>query len=363
MKQERRGGRREFLQTTGAMAAAGTVGTTAISKADARAPSAVDALTAQPPSGFKPMTAPGKVTKVTKGTDASALMQPNELWPRPEVAKQMLERAMMEFTGAPNLVDAMKKFIHPDDVVAIKVNGIGGQSGFTMAVNFELILPVVEAVIAVGVPPDKVTVYEQYPNFLSGTRVNIRGNKLPDGVRARFHGNTLATMPHVRVYQGIRTKYCRFLTDATAFINMSLIKDHNICGYTGLLKNITHGSIINPHDHHTTHANPQIALLYNHPIVRSRERLHITDGFKLIYDEGPLDKNPRRRILHGGIYISTDAVAMDTIGWKVIDDVRRDKGMKSLADSKREPAYLRTAADLGIGIHDMNRIRLREVAM
>jgi uncharacterized protein (DUF362 family) len=355
-------GRRKFLQGTGALVAASTVaGSSAL--ADESKDSAIDALTAHPPAGFSPMSAPGKVTKVTKGTDPSALLQPNKLWPKPDVAKEMLERAMTEFTGASNLVEAMKRFVHPDDVVAIKVNGIAGQSGFTMAVNFELILPVVEAVIAAGVPADKVTVYEQFPNFLSGTRVNIRGNKLPDGVRAKFHGNSLATMPYIQVYQGIRTKYCRFLTEATAVINMSLIKDHSICGYTGLLKNITHGSIINPHDHHTTHANPQIALLYNHPIVRSRVRLHITDGFKLIYDEGPLDKNPRRRIPHGAVYVSTDPVAMDTIGWKVIDDVRQAKGMRTLAKSGREPTYIRTAADLGIGIHDMNRIRLREVAI
>lgn len=356
------GGRRTFLRATGALAAAGTLGTS-VAHAGQQKSSIVESLTAKPPAGFSPMSARGKVVKVTKGGDARALLQPNELWPKPDVARQMLEKAMTEFTGAPNLVEAMKKFVHPDDVVAIKVNGIAGQSGFTMAVNFEVILPVVEAVIAAGVPADKITVYEQYPNFLSGTRVNIRGNKLPDGVRAKFHGNSLATMPHIRVYQGIQTKYCRFLTDATAVINMSLIKDHNICGYTGLLKNITHGSIINPHDHHTNHANPQIALLYNHPIVTSRVRLHITDAFKLIYDEGPLDKNPRRRIPYGALYVSTDPVAMDTLGWKVIDDVRRDKGMRSLADSRREPAYVRTAAELGLGEHDLNRIRLREVAI
>ena len=353
--------RRSLLHGAAATAAtAALLGRTTAVQAD---PSPIEALTARPPSGFSPMHVAGKVAKVTKGNDFASLMQPNELWPKPDVARVMLERAMTEFTGAPNLVEAMKRFIHPDDVVAVKVNGIAGQSGFTMAVNFELILPVVEAVIGAGVPADKVTVYEQYPNFLSGTRVNIRGNKLPDGVHARFHGNSLATMPFIRVYQGIQTKYCRFLTEATAVINMTLMKDHSICGYTGTLKNITHGSIINPHDHHNHLANPQIALLYNHPIVRSRVRLHITDGFKIIYDEGPLDKNPRKRIAHGAVYVATDPIAMETIGWRVIDQARSDHGLKSLAASKREPAYIKTAADLGLGEHDINRIRLREVAL
>jgi uncharacterized protein (DUF362 family) len=316
---------------------------------------------AKPPAGFTPMSAPGKVVKVTKGTSAADLMQKNQLWPKPDAARLMLERAMTEFTGAPNLVAAIRKFIHPSDVVAVKVNGIAGQSGFTMAVNFELILPVVEAVLAAGVPPGQVTVYEQYPNFLSGTRVNIKGNKLPAGVDAKFHANHLADMPHIRVFERVRTKYVRFLTRATAVIDMTLIKDHSICGYTGTMKNMTHGSIINPHDHHRRHADPQIALLYNHPIMSSRVRLHITDGFKIIYDQGPLDKNPRRRILHGGVYVATDPVAMDTIGWKVIDEARAANRLKSLAESRREPSYIRTAAGLGLGVHDLNAIRLKTV--
>ena len=320
-------------------------------------------LVARPPAGFSPLSVPGKISKVTKGTSFGDLMQKNQLWPKPEVARQMLERAMMDFTGAPNLVEAMKRFVHPSDIVAVKVNGIAGQSGFTMAVNFELILPVVEAVIAAGVPAHHVTVYEQYPNFLSGTRVNLHGNKLPLGVDAKFHGNSLAAMPAIKVFQNIPTKYVRFLTEATAVIDMTLIKDHSICGYTGTLKNMTHGSIINPHDHHRHGADPQIAALYNHPIMKSRVRLHITDGYKIIYDQGPLDKNPRRRIPHGAVYVATDPVAMDTIGWQVIDAARKQHGLKPLAQVKREPTYIATAASLGLGVHNLNAIRMLTTAL
>ena len=92
-------------------------------------------------------------------------------------------------------------------------------------------------------------------------------------------------------------------------------------------------------------------------------RLHITDAFKIIYDQGPLDKNPKRRIPHGAVYIATDAVAMDTIGWKVIEEARKQNGMKTLAAAGREPTYIAKAADLGVGIHDVNKIRLKEVAI
>ena len=320
--------------------------------------SKLEALIARPPANFTPLTIPGKVTKVSAKGDVSACMQKNQLWPLPDVARRLLEKAMMDFTGAANLKEAMGRFIHPDDVVGIKVNGIAGQTGHTMAVNFELILPVVEAVLAVGVPAERITVYEQFPTFLAGTRVNVRTWKLPEGVKTGTHNNNNHPMPDVRVYQGIKTRYCRYFTEATAVIDMTQIKDHSICGYTGTLKNITHGNINNPHEHHANQASPQIAMLYNHPIVTSRVRLHITDAFKITYDQGPLDKNPKTRIPYGSVYVATDPVAMDTIGWKVIDEERRERGLKSLKDVGREPRYIRTAGDLGLGVHDLNAIRL-----
>ncbi len=175
-------------------------------------------------------------------------MQPNQLWPKPAIASAMLEKALTEFTGTTNLTDALGKFIHKDDVVAIKPNGIAGQKGYTMATNFELILPLVQGLLKLGVPADKITVYEQYPTFLAGTRVNVRDWKLPDGVRS---GNAQQQRPPDAGYQsvpGIKTRYCRFFTEATAVINLTMMKDHGICGYTGTLKNITHGNVNNPHE-------------------------------------------------------------------------------------------------------------------
>jgi hypothetical protein len=126
---------------------------------------------------------------------------------------------------------------------------------------------------------------------------------------------------------------------------------------------MTHGQIINPQDHHTFHCNPQIAMLYNNPILKSRVRHHITDAFKIIYDGGPLDRDARRRIPHGAVYVSTDPVAMDTIGVTVIDKARKENGLKPLAASGRDPAYIRTAAELGLGIGDLKEIRLKEVSI
>jgi len=354
--------RRQFMGHA-ALLGMSAAASSALSSRQAWAASIDERLVAKPPAGFTPFTAPGKVVKVTKGTDFPSLMQPNQLWPKPEVARQMLERLMTELTGASDMVTAMKKFVHKDDIVAVKINGIAGQKGATMAVNYELIAPVVEAVIGAGVAPGHVTVFEQYPSYLYGTRVGTKGHDLPAGVKVAIHRNVDATMAETIIYSGVKTRFVRQVTEATAIIDMTMVKDHSICGFTGALKNMTHGQIVNPQDHHAWNCNPQIALLYNYPVLQSRVRLHIADAYKIIYDGGPLDKYPERRIPHGALYASTDPVALDTVGWDVIEDARKNHGLPTLARVKREPAYIATAAELGIGIHDRNKIRLREIAL
>lgn len=323
----------------------------------------LSAWLARPPDDFVPFVAPGIVSKVAAKGDFASMMQPNQLWPKAEIAERLLERALVELTGATNLTSALSRFIHPKDKVAIKVNGIAGQVGHTMAVNFELIDPLVKGLIAAGVPPQNIIVYEQFPTYLMGCRVNVRSFQLPEQVRTGTHNNKDHVMPKIAVYRSIQTRYCRIFTEATAVINMTMMKDHSLCGFTGALKNITHGNVDNPHHHHDNRASPQIAVLYNHPIVQSRVRLHITDAFKITYDKGPLDKDPRTRVPHGAVYASTDPVALDAIGYQVIDQERLARGGMTLERAGRQPFYIRQAAEMGIGVADMNLIRQRSVTI
>jgi uncharacterized protein (DUF362 family) len=341
--------RRAFLGTLAA-------GATVLGAGDALA----SGFAARPPAGFVPLAIPGKVVKVSKANT----LQANGLWPTEDAARTMLERAMAELTGLSDLGAAFAKFVHKDDKVAIKPNGIAGKNGATMASNKELVLEVVKGVMAAGVPASSIVIYEQYPSFLAGTRVASRTGVLdpsfPAGVTAVVHENKDATMPEIQV-NGIGTKFVRPFTEATAVINVGLIKDHSICGYTGCLKNITHGSTINPHDFHAHNASPQIASLYAQDVVKSRVRLHLVDAFKLIYDEGPLDTNKKRRVPFEAVYATTDPVAMDVLGWAVVEEHRRDNGLPTLKDAGREPTYIRVAGDLGLGLADRNRISLRDV--
>lgn len=326
--------------------------------AAAQAGQGLDNWIAQPPSGFVPASLPGKVVRVNKRGAFGAFMQKNELWPQAEPARAMLERALTSLLGGTNLRTALGRVVSPSERVAIKINGIAGQNGATMAFNFEFLAPLVEGLIDLGVAPDKITVFEQFPKFLAGCRVNVGANQLPQGVRAEYHGNRDVAMPAVRVFNRVETKFVRQVTDASAVINLTMIKDHSLCGFTGALKNMTHGQIINPQDHHAHLCNPQIPLLYNHPVLRSRVRLHIADAMKIIYDQGPLDTNPQRRLPFGALFASTDAVALDRIGWQMIEGARKENGLPRLDQVKRNPDYILTAGELGLGVANLNHIHL-----
>ena len=319
---------------------------------------------ARPPSGFTRMSLPGKVVKVQK----RHVMQGNGVYPKQEAARMMLERAMTELTGKANLAEAFKQIIHKDDVVAIKPNGIAGRRSMKMAANKELIVEVVKGVMAAGVPAERITIFEQYKDFLFATRAITSkatlapAPELPAGIKTAVHLNRDAVMPSINV-GGISTKYVRPFTDATAVINLTQLKDHSICGYTGAMKNITHGCNINPQAFHEHNASPQIAHMYAQGVVKSRVALHIKDAYQAIYDEGPIDKNPARRVLQEAVYASTDPVAIDVMGWKVVEQLRKDNGLPTLKDAGREPSYLRVASELGLGVYDDNRIRLQTVTL
>jgi uncharacterized protein (DUF362 family) len=312
-------------------------------------------LAARPPAGFVPLSAPGNVVKVKK----AGCLEANGIFPKAEDAKEMLRRAMQELTGKADLAEATKLFVHPDDKVCVKVNGIALQN---MATNKELVLPFVEAMIAGGVPATNITLLEQYPGFMNGTRISARG--VPAGVGVVWHSNKDATMDWRDIPGTQRhTKFVRALTESTALINFALIKDHSICGYTGALKNMTHGCSVNPQDFHDHHASPQIAILSAQDILRSRLRLCIIDGFKLMAHGGPLYKHPEYVVPHEAVYVSTDPVALDAVGWELVEKARAKFGLKSLTDEGRPPAYIHAAADLGVGIADLAKITLREVAI
>ncbi|MEJ2720069.1 MAG: hypothetical protein P8181_02850, partial [bacterium] len=72
------------------------------------------------------------------------------------------------------------------------------------------------------------------------------------------------------------------------------------------------------------------------------------------YNGGP-SYLPHWTWAYNGVIIGRDPVALDTVGWGLIEKKREQEGMKPLREEGREPTYIATAADAAHGLGTINR--------
>lgn len=299
--------------------------------------------------GFTPFAEAGKVVQVRHPSPLEGIGM------KPAAAREMLAAGVKALTGARSAEDAWRRFVRPTDVVALKPNGLGGRF---LATHKELLEATIDALVGVGVPPTNILIYEQYNPYMRACRFEPN-TTLPNGVRVKVHLGRDAGPEWTRVPSG-RTKFVRPLLEATAVISFPLAKDHAICGVTGCLKNMSHGSITNPSDFHRRHASPMIAELYAHEAIRTRVRLHVLDATRVLCNNGPQDA-PNFRRNSDALWFSTDPVAIDTLLVDLIEADRRARRLPALAARGTPPSYIAAAAGLGLGIGETSRIRTQEI--
>jgi hypothetical protein len=97
----------------------------------------------------------------------------------------------------------------------------------------------------------------------------------------------------------------------------------------------------------------------------SRERHHLRAPHRPIVCDGPqacFNGGPRCEQENlwrpSRMLIAQDPVALDTLGWLIIDSKRAALGLPSLQQLKRTPRYLATAAALGLGTNNVARMDL-----
>jgi hypothetical protein len=83
--------------------------------------------------------------------------------------------------------------------------------------------------------------------------------------------------------------------------------------------------------------------------------LIVVDALKVQYHGGPA-YHPGWAANYGGLLFGTDPVAVDTVGYKVIEDLRKSAGLESLKGTRREPIYIKRSAEYGLGTADLDKI-------
>ncbi len=328
---------------------------------------------------------PGRVAAVEhRGSITAGLYQP-------PILPQMFQTGMKELTGAPGWQEAWRLFFEPGDVVGIKVNPVGQPYIISSPVVLQ---EIVKGLETAGVDRKDIVVYDRYRNeFLSagmdtwvpqGVRTmwaseewteiqqSIDGYdpdhymEMPFGVPGQDPGLPQARRSHAALFI---TKHVNKL------VNLTVLKDHQAAGVTLALKNLGYGLVNNVNRSHpdATHnyTGLFIPVAVSIPAIRNKAVLHILDGIQGLYHSGP-HSQPQFLWNHHTLYFATDAVALDRIGWDVIDRKRVSEGMLPVAlappdqysiFTNRHPEHILNAGMLGLGEWDLARIHYRHVRL
>jgi len=310
-----------------------------------------------------------------------------------EVVREMMERGMREMTGEAKAIDSWRRFFTPEDIVGIKVNA-GGRPWVVS--SHEIVAETIRNLMAVGVKPQQIYIYERFQNQID--QVNY-SPYLPEGVnifaaeRANARNNNQSYDPKVYVEADFfgeddtRSNMIRLVSQQlTKIINIPNMKDHGATGATGCLKNIAYGSFSNvARTHHkgVSHTLSFVGALAAVEPLRSRTVLQIMDGLRGVWHAGPFAPTLKYVFFPRTIMFGTDPVAIDRLLLDIIDDERKRRGAISIwnRDEKtldfnnggardkdpnvniiiREPGHVEYAGNLGLGVHDIKKIEVKEI--
>ena len=267
----------------------------------------------------------------------------------PAAARAALEAALVAATGLRSGREAIGALFRPDDTVGIKVNSLGGPG---LSPRRELVGALAALLAELGVPPRRIIVFDRSSRELQRAGYVIRR----DGGAYLCYGidNDYESEPSTSGEIG--SCFARLVsTTCTALVSFGVVKDHDLAGVSAGLKNL-YGLIHNPNKYHDHNCDPYVADVLNHPWVRGKLRLTILDGVTAQCHGGPAYR-PDTVWPLGMVAASTDPVAADAWAWRVIDAERTRRGLPSLAEAKRPPRFLATAAGYGLGVGDPSAIK------
>jgi hypothetical protein len=329
---------------------------------------------------------PGQVVEVRHREAVSDYYKINR-----NAVKHMMARGMCSLTGADHAQEAWRSLFQPGDVVGIKVNPVGRsrtawetgsrQPEIGSISSFPVVIEVVRGLKSAGIPARDILLFERYADeFRTAGYEELLRQPDMQGVRwyasaAAYTDTQLAIDgydrsgdrdshvigydPDVFVSMGFAAREHssnddrRFRTHVSGivtrlvnkFITIPCLKDHRSAGVTLALKNMSHGMNNNVARSHLSgiyqmngagsgpnQCNTFIPTAVAQEPIRRKATLHILDGLIGVYEGGPGSWNrtwavwPRK-----SLFFATDPVAMDMVGWEIIDAKRAEEGFIPVA--------------------------------
>ena len=112
----------------------------------------------------------------------------------------------------------------------------------------------------------------------------------------------------------------------------------------------------------------------SHPVIRQKAVLQVLDGLNAVFQGGP---SSRKQYVwsYNALFFATDPVALDRVGWEIVDRKRVEKGLPPVAETGRagknptgteafdyrQPQHIAGAGALGLGEYDKEKIDHRVI--
>ena len=257
----------------------------------------------------------------------------------------LYERGLSRLFPGGDARDALRTlFSTTEDTIGIKINTIGGRSLSTRPEAAEALSRILTDA---GTPEERIVIWDRSNRELKDAGFSLRMNRRG----LRVYGTDAQGVGYsgqLTVHRSVGSLFSRVQSRMiSASVSLALLKDHGLAGVTGGLKNYF-GAVHNPNKYHDNHCDPYVAEVFDCAPVRSKHRLTVLDALKVQYHRGPA-YHARWAGYPGALILSTDPVAADVVGWRLIERLRAAAGLPSLTEEDRAPHYLRSAADMGLG--------------
>jgi uncharacterized protein (DUF362 family) len=271
------------------------------------------------------------------------------------VLARMYDRGLGLLTDQADSAAGLRSYFSPADRVGIKINTIAGRE---LTSPPEVTLPFARLLSRIGIPEKNIVIWDRTNRELKagGYLLNAAGGGF------RILGTDTAGVGYGSepiIHKDIGSRFSAVLTElVTASVSFAVLKDHGLAGVTAGLKNYF-GSIHNPNKYHDQNCDPYVAELFDAPPVRTRHRLTILDALVVQCHRGPAF-HARWAETAETLVFGTDPVAVDAVGWRLLERLRKAKGLPTLEEEERPPRYLQTAERMGLGRSAAADIRIVE---
>ena len=299
----------------------------------------------------------------------------NAFEPQPKIVQSMVDHAILELTGKPDLTDAWQTFVSTEDVIGIKVySGPGPNSGTRPAVAGA----VIEDLLKAGVPPTQIIIWDKrlldlrlagFDDLAQRYKVRLAGAADTGYDGSVFYDNpvTGALMAGDLDFDlngkttGRNSYVSKLLTRRiTKIITISPLLNHNLAGVCGNLYSLAMGSVDNTLRFEASPERLATAVpeIYAKPALSDHVVLNITDALIGQY------QGEQMSLLHystelNQIWLSKDPVALDVLAIKELDRERQER--KILQGNDNPELFQNAAFFLELGVNDPAKIRVEMV--